>query len=67
LGNLKARGHLGDIGVVARIIFKWITNKECVYVDWVLLSHDGAQWWALVDMFHERRGSSSPAERQSTV
>jgi hypothetical protein len=47
--NTKGRDHLGILGVVWRIILKWISNKMAVMMDWIHLAQERVQWWALVN------------------
>jgi len=40
LGNLRARGHLEDLGAHGRIILKWILKKWDRGMDWIDLAQD---------------------------
>jgi hypothetical protein len=35
--NLKARNHLGDIGVDEKMVSKWILNEDTQKVEWTRL------------------------------
>jgi len=48
-GNLRERDHLGDPGVVGRVILRWIYRKWNVGV-WTgpELSQNADRWWAFL-------------------
>jgi hypothetical protein len=49
-GNLRERGHWGDIGVDGKIILRWIFREVgCGSMDWIVLAQDKDRWRALVN------------------
>jgi hypothetical protein len=44
-GNLRQRGHLGDVGIVGRIILRWIWEG----IDWNRLAQDRDRWRAILN------------------
>jgi len=48
-GNLRERGHLGDLGVHGRVILKWFFKRFLVGVlDMVDKAVDRHTWWAIL-------------------
>jgi hypothetical protein len=48
-GDLREGDHLGDPGVAAMIILKWIFKKWDGGVDWIDLAQDRDRWRAVVN------------------
>jgi hypothetical protein len=48
-GDLREGDHLGDTGVGARIILKWIFKDCDGGMDWIELARDRDRWLALVN------------------
>jgi hypothetical protein len=48
LESLKGRDHSEDLDVCKRIILEWILGK-CGLADWIHMSQNRDQWWALVN------------------
>jgi hypothetical protein len=46
---MKGRDHAEDLGVAVKIILEWILGKWVEGVDWMHLSQDRDQWWAVVN------------------
>jgi hypothetical protein len=44
-GNQKGKDHLGELGVVERMMVKWILNKN---MEWLHLAQGRFQWRVLV-------------------
>jgi len=49
-GNLREKGHLGDLGVYERIKLKWTFRKWNGGMDWIYLTQDRDRWQALVNV-----------------
>ena len=48
-GNLKVRDHLGDLGVVGRIMLKWILKIWDKCMDWIDVADGRDTWRALLN------------------
>jgi len=48
-GTLRARGHLRDPGVDARIILRWISGSGRWGMVWIEVAQDRERWWTLVN------------------
>ena len=47
--DIKERDGVEDLGVVWRIILKYIFKKLVGGMDWINLAQDRDRWWALLD------------------
>jgi hypothetical protein len=56
-GYLRERYHLEDLGVVGRIILKWIFRKWDEGMEWIDVAQDRGRWRALVNAVIEPSGS----------
>jgi hypothetical protein len=57
MGKLRERDHLEDLGVVGRIILRWMFSKWGRDMYFIDLAQDGERWWADVNTITNLRFS----------
>jgi hypothetical protein len=45
----ERKDHLEDLGLGGEIMLEWILGKWCESVNWMHLTQDRDQWWAVVN------------------